>query len=205
MSSGPATRRRAKRGQGELLRADILAAAEQLLIKTGDQGAVSIRAIADAAGVTPPSIYLHFADKTELLGAVCEARFADLSRSMQEATQGIADPLEVLWAIGRAYVRFGLENPEHYRIMFMTRPLAEGLPLDRLPGLTAFGYVVEAVARCMDAGAVAAGDPFLVATNLWTAVHGVTSLLIARPDFPWPDFDRLMGLILDVQSKGLQP
>jgi AcrR family transcriptional regulator len=201
----PATRRRAKRGQGELLRADILAAAEQLLIKTGDQGAVSIRAIADAAGVTPPSIYLHFADKTELLGAVCEARFADLSRSMQDATQGIADPLEVLWAIGRAYVRFGLENPEHYRIMFMTRPLAEGLPLDRLPGLTAFGYVVEAVARCMDAGGITAGDPFLVATNLWTAVHGVTSLLIARPDFPWPDLDRLMGLVLDVQSKGLQP
>lgn len=206
MSTGPATRRpRAKRGQGELLRADILAAAEQLLIKTGDQEAVSIRAIADAAGVTPPSIYLHFADKTELLGAVCEARFADLSRSMREATQGIADPLEVLWAIGRGYVRFGLENPEHYRIMFMTRPLAEGLPLDRLPGLTAFGFVVEAVARCMDAGAIAAGDPFLVATNLWTAMHGVTSLLIARPDFPWPDFDRLMGLVLDVQSKGLQP
>ncbi len=198
------TRRRAKRGQGELLRADILAAAEQLLIQTGDQGAVSIRAIADAAGVTPPSIYLHFADKTELLGAVCEARFADLSRYMAEATRGIGDPMEVLWAIGRAYVRFGLENPEHYRIMFMTRPLAEGLPLDRLPGLTAFGYVVEAVARSMDAGAIAAGDPFLVATNLWTAVHGVTSLLIARPDFPWPDVDRLLGLILDVQSKGLQ-
>jgi AcrR family transcriptional regulator len=200
----PATRRRAKRGEGELLRADILAAAEQLLIETGDQGAVSIRAIADAAGVTPPSIYLHFADKNELLGAVCEARFADLSRHLEQATQGIADPLEVLWAIGQGYVRFGLENPEHYRIMFMTRPLAEGLPLDRLPGLTAFGYVVEAVARCMDAGGIAAGDPFLVATNLWTAVHGVTSLLIARPDFPWPDFDRLMGLVIEVQSKGLQ-
>ncbi len=204
----PATRRaRAKRGQGELLRADILAAAERLLIQTGDQGAVSIRAIADAAGVTPPSIYLHFADKTELLGAVCEARFADLSRYMFEAMDGIDDPLEALWAIGRSYVRFGLENPEHYRIMFMTRPSTDTPPgeLNMLPGLTAFGHVVEAVARCMEAGGIARGDPFLVATNLWTAVHGVTSLLIARPDFPWPDFDRLIGLILDVQSKGLQP
>jgi AcrR family transcriptional regulator len=200
----PATRRRAKRGEGELLRADILAAAEHLLMKTGDQGAVYIRAVADAAGVTPPSIYLHFADKTELLGAVCEARFADFSRYMQEATQGIAEPLEALWAMGRAYVRFGLENPEHYRIMFMTRPLAEGLPLDRLPGLTAFGHVVDTVAWCMDAGAIAAGDPFFVATNLWTAVHGVTSLLIARPDFPWPDFDRLMDMVVHVQSTGLQ-
>ena len=201
----PATRRaRAKRGEGELLRADILAAAERLLIQTGDQGAVSIRAIADAAGVTPPSIYLHFADKTELLGAVCEVRFGEFSRYIEGATQGIAAPLEALMEMGRAYVRFGLENPEHYRIMFMTRPLAEGLPLDKLPGLTAFGHVAESVARCMDAGAIAQGDAFLVATNLWTAVHGVTSLLIARPDFPWPDFDRLMGFILDVQSRGLQ-
>jgi AcrR family transcriptional regulator len=201
-----ATRRRAKRGQGELLRADILAAAEQLLIKTGDQGAVSIRAIADAAGVTPPSIYLHFADKMELLGAVCEARFAEFNRYMREATDGIADPLEALWAMGRAYVRFGLANPEHYRIMFMTRPLTDTEPgeLSTLPGLTAFGHVVDTVAWCMDAGAIAAGDPFLVATNLWTAVHGVTSLLIARPDFPWPDFERLMGLVVDVQTKGLQ-
>lgn len=199
-----ATRRRAKRGQGELLRAEILAAAEQLLIKTGDQGAVSIRAIADAAGVTPPSIYLHFADKNELLMAVCEARFTDFLRFLDEAIAGIDDPLEALWAMGRAYVRFGLENPEHYRIMFMTRPLADEVPLDRLPGMTTFARLVESVARCMDAGAIAAGDPFLVSTNLWTAVHGVTSLLIARPDFPWPDFDRLMALVVDVQNKGLR-
>ncbi len=200
----PATRRRAKRGQGELLRGEILAAAEQLLIQTGDQGAVSIRAIADAAGVTPPSIYLHFADKSELLMAVCEARFDDFVRYLDDALQGIDDPLEALWAMGRAYVRFGLENPEHYRIMFMTRPLADGVPLDRLPGLTAFGRLVDRVARCMDAGAIAAGDPFLVSTNLWTAVHGVTSLLIARPDFPWPDFESLMALVVDVHSKGLR-
>src|SRR4051794_312603 len=183
----PATKRaRARRGEGELLRAEILAAAERLLIQTGDQGAVSVRAIADAAGVTPPSIYLHFADKSELLMAVCEARFSDFLRFLDGAIAGIDDPLEALWGMGRAYVRFGLENPEHYRIMFMTRPVAEEVPLDRLPGMTTFGRLVECVARCMDAGVIASGDAFLVSTNLWTAVHGVTSLLIARPDFPWP-------------------
>jgi AcrR family transcriptional regulator len=202
----PAVRRRAKRGEGERLRADILAAAERLLIQTGDQGAVSIRAIADAAGVTPPSIYLHFADKTELLGAVCEVRFGELAKHMDAAAHGIKDSLEALRAMGMSYVQFGLENPEHYRIMFMTRPLTDTPPgeLNMLPGLTAFGQVVDAVDRCMRAGTIPDGDPFLVATNLWTAVHGVTSLLIARPDFPWPDFDRLMALVLDVQSKGLQ-
>ena len=203
----PATRRaRARRGEGDLLRAEILAAAERLLIQTGDEGAVSIRAIADAAGVTPPSIYLHFADKTELLGAVCEARFQDFDRYLEEATAGIDDPLAALRARGRAYVRFGLENPEHYRILFMTRPGPDRpkREVEDLPGMTAFSRLVEDVARGMDAGLLAQDDPFLVATGLWTGVHGVTSLLIARPDFPWPDLDRLLAHVLDVQSRGLQ-
>jgi AcrR family transcriptional regulator len=202
------TRRpRAKRGEGELLRAEILAAAERLLIQTGDEGAVSIRAIADAAGVTPPSIYLHFADKTELLAAVCEARFQDFDRYLEDASAGIDDPLEALRARGRAYVRFGLENPEHYRILFMTRPGAERPPREAgdLPGMTAFSHLVEDVARGVDAGLLTPGDPFLVATGLWSNVHGVTSLLIARPDFPWPDLDRLLDHVLGVAVRGLQP
>jgi AcrR family transcriptional regulator len=204
-SDPPRPRARARRGDGERLRDEILAATERLLIKTGDQEAVSIRAIADAAGVTPPSIYLHFADKNELLSAVCELRFADLDRAMEDAAAQVDTPLEALWARGRAYVDFGLQNPEHYRILFMTRPLAgsAGADLDRLPGLRAFGHLVEEVARCMDAGSLAPGDAFLVATALWTSVHGITSLLIARPDFPWPDVDTLIAHILDVNARGL--
>ena len=204
----PATKRaRARRGEGDLLRTDILAAAETLLIQTGDEGAVSVRAIADAAGVTPPSIYLHFADKTELLAAVCEARFRDFDRYLEEAAAGVADPLEALRARGRAYVRFGLEHPEHYRILFMTRPGAERPPVEveHLPGLTAFSHLVDDVARAIDAGALTPGDPFLVATGLWTNVHGMTSLLIARPDFPWPERERLVEHVLEVAVRGLLP
>src|SRR5919202_380443 len=146
----PATRRaRARRGEGELLRNDILAAAERLLIQTGDDDAVSIRAIADAAGVTPPSIYLHFSDKNELLAAVCEARFRDFDQYLQDATAGIDDPVEALGARGRAYVRFGLEHPEHYRILFMTKPAADcpTKDVEHLPGLNAFARLVDDVER----------------------------------------------------------
>ena len=66
-------RARARRGEGPRLREEILAAATRLLAETGDEEAVSIRAVAEAVGVTPPSIYLHFADKTELIFAVCES------------------------------------------------------------------------------------------------------------------------------------
>ena len=73
------TRPRARKGQGDLLRTDILEAAERLLLETGSEDAVSIRAVADATGVTPPSIYRHFRDKQHLLFEVC-ARQMDRTR-----------------------------------------------------------------------------------------------------------------------------
>jgi AcrR family transcriptional regulator len=72
---------------------------------------VSIRAIADAVGVTPPSIYLHFPDKESLILAVCERHF-DVFDSVIEQAGRSNDPVESLRRRGRAYVRFGVENPE---------------------------------------------------------------------------------------------
>jgi AcrR family transcriptional regulator len=181
-------RRRAARGDGDKLRDEILAATERLLIASGDVDAVSIRGIADAVGVTPPSIYLHFADKEALVNAVCERHFGALDRVSARATKGIEDPVKALRAMGRAYVRFGLERPEEYRILFMSKEIDTNPAayLERLKGLSGFNHLVTAVQRCMDAGAFGPGDAFGAACTLWAGVHGMTSLLIAKPNFPWP-------------------
>src|SRR6185295_14050813 len=71
MSLQPLKRRRAPRGSGDQLRDEILDATTGLLLETGHAKAVSIRSVAQRVGVTPPSIYLHFADKEALLDAVC--------------------------------------------------------------------------------------------------------------------------------------
>jgi AcrR family transcriptional regulator len=71
----PLKRRRAARGSGEQLREEILNAATDLLLETGHAKDVSIRSVAQRVGVTPPSIYLHFADKDALLDAVCGRYF----------------------------------------------------------------------------------------------------------------------------------
>ncbi|NED65050.1 helix-turn-helix transcriptional regulator, partial [Streptomyces sp. SID10244] len=68
-------RTRSPRGSGELLAEEIIASATALLLEEGDDAAVSIRAVAGRVGVTPPSIYLHFADKDALLDAVCARYF----------------------------------------------------------------------------------------------------------------------------------
>ena len=114
-------RSRARRGEGDRLREEILDATEALLVKTNDLEAVSIRAVATAVGITPPSIYMHFDRKEELILEVCERQFRVLDAFMLEAMEGIDDPVEVVRAMGRAYVRFGLARPEQYRFLFMTR------------------------------------------------------------------------------------
>lgn len=200
MTRAPAAKRRprAGRGDGGRLRNELIAATERLLAKTGDEEAVSIRTIADAVGVTPPAIYLHFPDKEALIFEVCAVRFADLDGAVAAAAAGVADPLEALRAVGRAYVQFGVEHPEQYRVLFLSRR-ARAVDPDELREAAAFHHAVAAVERCVAAGALPADtDPFEIAVELWAIVHGAASLLISTPDFPWPSdyVDRLLDTYL---------
>ncbi len=150
---------------------------------------MSIRAIADAVGVTPPSIYLHFADKDELIVEVCREQFRMLDQHLQAATADIEDPIEAMRACGRAYVEFGLSNAEGYRVLFMGRWDHGDKGEIAGPGeveLAAFVHLVENVERGIQQGRIAAGDPHLIALGLWSTAHGITSLLISHPGFPWP-------------------
>lgn len=197
-------RSRAPRGQGDKLRTQILDAANDLLIETGDQEAVSIRAVAERVGVTPPSIYMHFADKNELIFAVCEQHFNELDRFIQQAAEGVDDPLEALQRGGRAYVQFGLDNPEQYRVLFMSKPAAapDGFQEERLKGTSAFDHLVEMVEAGISAG-VLAGDAVTIAICLWVSVHGITSLLLSHPNFPWPEREALIDAVLATPMFGL--
>ncbi|MGH2555083.1 MAG: TetR/AcrR family transcriptional regulator [Actinomycetota bacterium] len=202
----PPRRRRARRGEGDKLRDQITEVVERLLIETGDEAAVTIRAVADAVGVTPPSVYLHFADKDELLFAVCERHFAELDRVTQEAAAGSEDLLESLALRGRAYIGFGVQHPEQYRILFMGKPsrTPENFNLERLGDAAAFGHLLEHVITCVQAGLIE-GDPLQVSLVLWAGVHGVTSLLISKPEFPWPDVNVMADRLCRALVYGLKP
>jgi hypothetical protein len=64
------------------------------------------------------------------------------------------------------------------------------------PGAAAFGLLVEGVSACMRAGIAPADDPFRVATNVWTALHGIVSLRGSAPGFPWPSLERQIDDVL---------
>ena len=204
----PARRSRSRRGQGEQLRDEILAAAERMLIETNDQAALSVRAIAAAVGVTPPSIYLHFADRNDLVFAVCERHAEQLERAMALAAEGIADPWERIRRRGYAYLRWGLDNPEHYRILMTSRPdeTPDRLLDERLADTAGLVPATEDIAAAMGAGELAArGDPVETTELLWMMIHGMVSLLISKPEFPFGSVDEVYERMFDLAYRGLAP
>ncbi|MFN8226855.1 MAG: TetR/AcrR family transcriptional regulator [Mycobacterium sp.] len=188
-------RQRSPRGSGEQLRDEILDAATELLLVTGDAKAVSIRSVAQRVGVTPPSIYLHFADKEALLDAVCARYFEKLHVQMQRAAVGRPSAIEILRAQGHAYIRFAVANPELYRIATM----GEGRPgsdIDTVLASSAFGYLRGSVQALMDQGIYAPGDPTTITLELWSAVHGIAALLICKPHLPFGDVEAFTDRVL---------
>lgn len=209
VSEVPAGRRtRSPRGKGEQLREEILAAAERILIETNDESALSIRAIASAVGVTPPSIYLHFADRNELVFAVCEKQAEQLERAMDQAAEEGTGGWDRIRRRGRAYLKWGLENPEHYRILMMSRPDAtpDRFGDERLADTAGLDPVAADLVAAVAEGTVApVADPAKQSEILWMVIHGMVSLLISKPDFPFGPVEAVYESILDLTLHGLAP
>jgi len=204
----PPRRARSPRGQGAQLRAEILAAAERILLATKDESALSIRAVAAAVGVTPPAIYLHFADRQDLVFAVCELEAAKLEEAMDVAASGTGDPWERIRRRGYAYLRWALDNPEHYRVLMLGRPDAtpERFGDERLADTAGLGAVAGDLQAAVAAGRIrAAGDPLQLAELMWMVVHGMASLLISKPGFPFPPVEELYEKMFDLVHLGLAP
>src|SRR4029079_9017752 len=137
-------RRRARRGSGDQLRDEIVDATTELLMETGHAKAVSIRSVAQRAGVRPRSIYLHFADKDALLDAVCARYFEKLDEEMQRVSADQTSTVWVLRAQVLAYVRFAMQTPELYRIATMGEG-REGSDVDMTLNSSAFQHLRHSV------------------------------------------------------------
>jgi AcrR family transcriptional regulator len=159
-------------------------------------------------GVTPPSIYLHFADRNDLVFAVCERHTEHLQQAMADAVDGVADPWERIRRRGYAYLQWGLGNPEHYRILMTSRPdqTPERLLDERLADTAGLVPTAADVFAAVTAGEIVlAGDPVETTKVLWMMIHGMVSLLISKPEFPFGPVDEVYERMLNVVFHGLAP
>lgn len=176
-----AQRRQARKAE---LRQAILDAATTLFLEQGYER-FSLRQVAEAIGYSPTTIYLYFKDKDELLFTVAMDGFRRFGEELQLAYDGAEGPLQRLAAIGEAYVDFGLQNPVHYRLMFMQR----GEFLQREPPegyesfIDSFAILTRTVEECIEAGVIAKGAVMGYAGMIWANVHGIVALAIATPYF----------------------
>lgn len=187
-------RTRNRPGEGDRLRADIIDAADGLLADAGAVERLSLRGVARAVGITAPAIYAHFATKELLVTAVVERRFAGLAATLTAAVpddsaaqSGTLDGTRALVrARARAYVRFGLEHPGVYAVLFGPSADHLGVAFEGSPGQEVFALLLDPVALL---GRPGGGDPFTMATDLWVALHGLVALRSTLSGFPWGDLD----------------
>lgn len=193
------------------LRTRILDAARDLFAEQGFE-AVTMRKIAERIEYSPTAIYFHFKDKETLLRELCDADFGALAQEFQKIAR-IADPVDRLRHIGRAYVGFGIGLPNHYRLMFMT-PHPGAIPAEdsRLtrgnPEEDAYAFLRATTAEAIAAGRLRSEltDADLVSQMVWAATHGVVSLHIAKRNddwVEWRDAKATAHALIDTMIRGL--
>lgn len=197
-------------------------AATRLLRESGNDSAVTLRAVAREAGIAAPSIYAHFPDPAAINAAVVAKTFEALTAALRASGDGIDDPVQRLTAQCYGYLRFAREHPGLYRVLFtrarrIDHPVGSSSEADRGTGTTspdaiileagweAFGLLVDAIASCIEAGRSTSPDPFVDATGLWSALHGYSVLRIAAPEFPWPDERVTVDAMISGQARLRHP
>lgn len=188
-------RQRNPRGRGERLRTEIIDAASAILAESADPGQLTLRSVARRVGIAATSVYLQFASVEELTSAVAERHFVELGRGIRRASESIDDPALGLVAGCKAYCRWAVRHAGHYRILFETDRADLGpttsYSLEQSAGEPVLRGLVQQIQRCQAAGTASPnGDPTLLAILVWTALHGIVSLRLRRPRFPWPPLDQ---------------
>ncbi len=201
---GPRERRERER---EEVRTRILDAARELFANEGVDS-VTMRRIADRIEYSPTAIYFHFRDKEALLAELCDSDFRAFAHGFNAIAQ-IPDPVERLRAAGRAYVEFGLNNPSHYRLMFMTPKTTESNTIVKgNPEEDAYAFLKGIVAELMAGGRFRDDltDVDLAAQVIWSGVHGVVSLEIAKCKDEWVEWrpvEERSAVVIDMILRGL--
>jgi AcrR family transcriptional regulator len=173
LGPGAARPRRRAYHHGDLPRAMVEAAVRT--IQAEGVAALTLRGVGATLGVSRTALYRHFADKRALLDAVAAEGFRTLKTALDAAWAGARPGPRRLDPMGLAYVRFALEHPSHYRVMFS----GEGAgPVQDESGAQAFQVLVDAIAAQQAAGHFVRDEPQALALYIWSVVHGVAMLAL---------------------------
>jgi len=179
-----------------------LCAVAQHRFATQGRDAVSMRQLADALGCSPMTPYRYFRNKDEILAAVRAAAFDRFAAALERAVARAGDPAVAGQAVGQAYVRFALEDPDGYRLMFdVSQPHPDRYPeLMRASGRAR--ATMTASIEALVAAGVFHGTPELLGLAFWSAMHGLVMLHLAGKLPGEPSFETIRGEIMRLLVTG---
>jgi AcrR family transcriptional regulator len=161
--------------------------------------ALTLRACAREVGVSHAAPLHHFKNLAELLAAIAASGFQDFVKALDEGSANAKDPLECLFEMGYAYVRFANENPALFRVMFgAEKPHIES---------QALSDAMRAAWDQLHGAAVAAageGNSLSNATLVWSLVHGHSMLIAAQCMPPMIEPDAVLRSAFDTIAHGMR-
>lgn len=149
---------------------------------------------------------MHFRDKDEILLEICTAAMEALLALNSEIAARPIDPVERVRMMLQAYIDFALENPNAYRVVFCSSPLVASLEKQRATlklGADCSDRFSSVVGEIAAQGRLKTGDPRTVQQGLWAACHGLVSLMITKPNFPWESPREVSRVVIDGLLFGL--
>jgi AcrR family transcriptional regulator len=160
------------------LKKEILTAARELFTEKGWES-TSIRNIAEKIEYSPATIYLYYKDKNEIIFDLHREGFRLLVNYL-DVLQGVNNPFERLKAMGRAYIRFALENQDTYKLLFvMEEPMQHVdscATMDWDEGDKAFNLLMNTVQECQKQGYFTKLQAANLSFVIWSTMHGLCTL-----------------------------
>lgn len=178
--------------------------AETVFAEQGIDG-VSMRTIADAAGVSRMTPYRYFAAKSDIVAAVRARGFARMADRMEATAAAIADPTQRLRGLGEAYLAFAEESPDAYRLMHEISQDDESRYPDLVEQIRRSQQPLLDACREAHAAGTISGDPVEVMHVLWAGIHGLNALHLADKLHLGRSISDLAPTMLDALARGVAP
>lgn len=171
-----------KAKEKENLKALILEGAHKLFLEKGIER-TTMRNIADEIEYSVGTVYVYFKDKNDILHHLHSQGFTQLGGEMR-VLFNVSDPMERLKALGRVYIKFALDNPGMYNLMFTMKAPIEVIEQKEEDewneGKLTFDVLSNTVNHCMEAGHFKGHDLQPLSYMIWSTTHGMCALYISE-------------------------
>jgi len=186
-------------------RKTIMAAAAKIVGREG-LSQLSMRGLAVSLGMTAGALYRYYPSKQDLIIDFCRDAITDLRNRFDEINSTTDDPLSAIRSMMKAYARFGLEDSDRFRMLFLendqglTSPLMED-ETTMLP----YRQMAEQVARAAAMGLIVTENSERSTQIIWGGVHGLVTLSSTFNDFNFGNVDQLVDEMIELFISGLRP